>query len=109
MRLCLTSDLHVEHHPDVIPLVVERARLLRPDVLIVAGDVSSNLETLEAALTALRAGAPRVLFVPGNHDLWMLPGTPSSRARFEDVIPALCARAGVASVGNAPFSVDGVV
>jgi hypothetical protein len=109
MRLCLTSDLHVEHHPDVIPLVVERARLLKPDVLIVAGDVSSKLETLEAALTTLRAAAPRVLFVPGNHDLWMLPGGPTSRVRYEEAIPAACARAGVDAIGNAPFTIDGVV
>lgn len=109
MRLCLTSDLHVEHHPDVVPLVIERARALRPDVLIVAGDVSSKLETIEAALAAMRAAAPRVLFVPGNHDLWMLPGSPSSRARYEEAIPAACARAGVDAVGNEPVAIDGVV
>lgn len=109
MRLALTSDLHVEHHPDVIALVTERTRALAPDVLVVAGDVASKLETLEAALTALRAAAPHVLFVPGNHDLWTMAGGPSSRARYDEAIPALCARAGVGAIGHAPLEIDGVV
>jgi 3',5'-cyclic AMP phosphodiesterase CpdA len=109
MRLALTSDLHVDHHPEVVPLVAERARALRPDVLIVAGDVSSKLETLEAALAALRAAAPHLVFVPGNHDLWTLPGAPTSRQRYEEDIPAACARAGARAVGGEPFVVDGVV
>ena len=107
--MVLTSDLHVEHHPDVVPLVGERVRALRPDVLVVAGDVSSQLPTLEAALAALRASAPRLLFVPGNHDLWTRPGEPSSRERYEREIPAACARAGADSIGDAPVDIGGVV
>ena len=109
MRLVLTSDLHVDHHPEVVTLVAERVRALGPDVLVVAGDVSSQLETLEAALAALRATAPRLLFVPGNHDLWTLPGAPSSRERYERDIPAACARAGADAIGMAPVEIGGVV
>src|SRR6476659_4632411 len=109
MRLALTSDLHVDHHPEVVPLVAERARALRPDVLIVAGDVSSKLETLEAALAALGQAAPHLVFVAGNHDLWTLPGAPSSRQRYESEIPAACARAGARAIGGEPFVIDGVV
>lgn len=109
MRVALTSDLHVEHHPDVVPLVGERVRAFAPDVLVVAGDVSSQLPTLEAALAALRASAPRLVFVPGNHDLWTRPGEPSSRARYERDIPAACARAGADTVGGAPIEIDGVL
>jgi Icc-related predicted phosphoesterase len=108
MRLALTSDLHVEHHPEVVALIVERVRAIAPDVLVIAGDVSSQLATLEAALAELRRAAPRLVFVPGNHDLWMLSGTPSSRARYEHEIPALCARAGVDVVGGEPIEIDGV-
>jgi 3',5'-cyclic AMP phosphodiesterase CpdA len=109
MRVALTSDLHVEHHPDVVPLVGERVRALRPDVLVVAGDVSSQLGTLEAALTALREAAPRLVFVPGNHDLWTRAGEPSSRELYEREIPAACARAGADCVGRAPIDIGGVV
>jgi 3',5'-cyclic AMP phosphodiesterase CpdA len=109
MRLTLTSDLHVDHHPEVVPLVAERVQALAPDVLIVAGDVSSQLDTLEAALAALAKAAPHLVFVAGNHDLWTLPGAPSSRQRYERDIPAACARAGARAVGGEPFVVDGVV
>lgn len=109
MRLALTSDLHVEHHPEVVALVGERVRALGPDVLVVAGDVSSQLATLEAALAELRRAAPRLVFVPGNHDLWTLPGGPSSRERYEREIPALGARAGADVVGQGPIEIDGVV
>ena len=109
MRLALTSDLHVEHHPEVVPLVAERVRAIAPDVLIVAGDVSSHLPTLEAALAALRAAAPHLVFVAGNHDLWTRPGAASSRVRYEREIPAACARAGARALGGAPIEIDGVV
>ena len=93
MRVALTSDLHVEHHPDVIPLVAERVRELAPDVLIVAGDVSPTVTMLESALQALKQAAPRLVFVPGNHDLWCgREGSPTSRERYETIIPAACAR-----------------
>ncbi|HEY2744921.1 MAG TPA: metallophosphoesterase [Polyangia bacterium] len=109
MRLALTSDLHVEHHPEVVPLIAERVRALAPDVLIVAGDVSSKLDTLEATLAALRGAAPELVFVAGNHDLWTLPGAPSSRARYEREIPAACARAGAHAIGSTPIEIGGVV
>jgi 3',5'-cyclic AMP phosphodiesterase CpdA len=110
MRVALTSDLHVEHHPDVIPLVAARVRELAPDVLIVAGDVSAKLETLEAALRALRQSAPRLVFVPGNHDLWCgREGRPTSRERYEQAIPAACARAGCDALAAGPVTIGGVV
>ena len=110
VRLALTSDLHVEHHPDVIPLVAARVAALAPDVLVVAGDLSHDLATLESALTALARSAPRLVFVPGNHDLWCgRGGVPSSRERYERIIPALCARAGCDSLAGGPVDIGGVV
>jgi Icc-related predicted phosphoesterase len=113
MKIGLTSDLHVEHHPEVVPLVCARVRELAVDVLVVAGDLTARLDVLEQALAALARAAPRVLFVPGNHDLWCSPsveeGGPDSRARFEREIPARCARAGVHPLGaGGPLVVDGV-
>eukprot|EP00434_Breviolum_minutum_P010594 symbB.v1.2.009345.t1/scaffold561.1/size520142/13 len=40
------------------------------DVLIVAGDVSDSLPTLELTLSILKQKYAEVFFVPGNHDLW---------------------------------------
>jgi 3',5'-cyclic AMP phosphodiesterase CpdA len=107
MRLVLTSDLHVEHHPDVVPLVAERVRALAADVLVVAGDVTHDLGRLEETLAALRPSAPEAVFVPGNHDLWCGQGSPSSRARYEEVVPARARAAGFHALGEAPMQLDG--
>jgi len=107
-RIAFTSDLHVDHHPEVVDLVAARARELAADVLIVAGDVSPSDDRLADALRTLRAGAPRVAFVAGNHDLWCREDGPDSRTRYLEVIPALCEAAGVDCLHDAPLVLDGV-
>jgi 3',5'-cyclic AMP phosphodiesterase CpdA len=89
-------------------LVVERVQALGADALVLAGDVSHDLDRLAEALAALRPAAPRMLFIPGNHDLWCTPGTPSSGARYAREIPERCARAGVDALGAAPVEIGGV-
>jgi hypothetical protein len=68
MQLLALSDVHVEHE-------VNRRGLLaltpRPDDwLILAGDVSDSLEGLAWTLDALSPKFARLLWVPGNHELW---------------------------------------
>ncbi|CAG9461398.1 unnamed protein product [Pedinophyceae sp. YPF-701] len=46
----------------------------RGDCLIVAGDVADSMGYLRAALTKLKKKFRRVVFTPGNHDLWLRPG-----------------------------------
>ena len=70
MRLAFTSDLHAEHHVEVIDHITRRAVETGVDVLIVAGDVTPSLAELRRVLAHMRAHVPRVAFVPGNHDLW---------------------------------------
>jgi Icc-related predicted phosphoesterase len=109
VRIALTSDLHVEHHPEVIGLVAERVRAAGGvDVLIVAGDVSSDLGSLERSLAELRGTARHAVFVPGNHDLWCLRDSPSSRARYEEAIPRAVRAAGFHPLGAEPVALDGV-
>jgi 3',5'-cyclic AMP phosphodiesterase CpdA len=68
-RLLAVSDLHVGY-PDNRELV----QGLRPgtpsDWLIVAGDVGEFLADIGWALAALSERFARVIWVPGNHDLW---------------------------------------
>jgi 3',5'-cyclic AMP phosphodiesterase CpdA len=72
MRLLAISDLHLNHaanrdalaelppHPD--------------DWLILAGDMGEKLAHLQLALDTLVPRFARVLWTPGNHDLWVTPG-----------------------------------
>lgn len=66
------SDLHVTH-PDN-RRVVEDIRPRSPaDWLLVCGDVSEVTEDVEWALSLLSERFARVVWVPGNHELWTLP------------------------------------
>jgi 3',5'-cyclic AMP phosphodiesterase CpdA len=68
-RLLAVSDLHVRY-PDNRAIVEG----LRPgsdaDWLIVAGDVAEQTADVEWALRLLRERFARVIWVPGNHELW---------------------------------------
>jgi predicted phosphohydrolase len=109
VRIAFTSDLHVDHHLEVVDLIAARV-VDQADVLIVAGDLSSSLERIEAVLGRLRELVPRVAYVPGNHDLWRAPGsaTPDSRARYLETFPELCARLGVDYLPAGPVVLEGV-
>ncbi len=74
-RLLAVSDLHVRSPEN--RAVVEG---LRPgsdgDWLLVAGDVAEQVADVEWALRLLRERFARVLWVPGNHELWTRPKDP---------------------------------
>jgi 3',5'-cyclic AMP phosphodiesterase CpdA len=69
------ADLHVE-----APENREFVDDLRPDHdgdwLIVCGDVADHARDIVACLRSLAERYAKVLWVPGNHDLWTLPTDP---------------------------------
>lgn len=71
-RVWCISDLHEDAESE--PTWSERLRGHPDDTLLVAGDVSTNLETLEAVLVRLKAKFKHVFFVPGNHEFWVFRG-----------------------------------
>jgi 3',5'-cyclic AMP phosphodiesterase CpdA len=74
-RLLAISDLHVTH-----PKNRDIAAGLRPgrpgDWLIVAGDVGEKAADVEATLAMLARRFEKVIWTPGNHELWTTPGDP---------------------------------
>jgi len=76
MRLLAISDLHLANATNRQALAALPA--YPEDWLIVAGDVSESLADLAWAWKILTRRFARVLWVPGNHELWTLSSEPDS-------------------------------
>jgi predicted phosphodiesterase len=95
MKLYAVSDLHLSN-------AVNRKALvdLPPhphDWLIVAGDVGETEAHLKYALSVLTRRFDRLLWVPGNHDLWTLPSDGNGlrgEAKYRKLV-AICREYGV--------------
>ena len=72
-ELLAVSDLHVTH-PENRKIVQDMRPGCDADWLIVCGDVSETLAEVEWALGLLSERFAKVVWVPGNHDLWTSPG-----------------------------------
>ncbi len=95
MRLLALGDLHVGFADNRAALHALPA--LPEDWLILAGDVGETEAHLEWAIRLLRPRVARLLWVPGNHELWTpreTPGAPRGVAKYERLV-ALCRRHGV--------------
>ncbi|WP_410650514.1 metallophosphoesterase family protein [Amycolatopsis sp. cmx-4-54] len=68
-HLFATSDLHVTHEGNA-PLVDEVVPRTPDDWLLVAGDVAERAESVIGVLRTLRERFAKVVWVPGNHELW---------------------------------------
>lgn len=94
--LLATSDLHVGH-----PANRELLRRLYPDSpadwLIVAGDVAERMADVEWALELLAGRFAKVIWAPGNHELWTTPSDPVAlrgEQRYRQLV-AMCRSLGV--------------
>lgn len=71
MRVFALSDLHADY-PENLLWILELSNVdYQQDVLVLAGDVTDNLKILAQVFKALRAKFREVMFVPGNHELWI--------------------------------------
>jgi len=71
MRLLAIADLHLSHPAsrDALLDIPDHG----DDWLILAGDIAEKLEHQDFALKELSKRFARVIWVPGNHDLWSVP------------------------------------
>ena len=74
MKLYAIADLHLRY--EVTRRALEALRPHPYDWLILAGDVGETEEHLRFALSILSRRFARLLWVPGNHDLWTIPTRP---------------------------------
>lgn len=95
-RVFALSDIHVDYDVNVQWLRNLSSLDYRDDILILAGDVTHKLPELAATFNGLATRFNKVLFVPGNHELWVLGEAPArtSLQKFADVV-AVAAENGV--------------
>lgn len=102
MRLLAISDLHISHARNREAL--QTLDHYSEDWLIVAGDIGEKADHLRLALDVLTPRFARIIWTPGNHDLWC-PATATDRTRGQDrydELVAICRTYGVATPDD-PF------
>ena len=71
-RVFALSDIHLDHDLNARWLSALSMQDYRDDILLLAGDVSDRSSVLERCFADLAKRFHTVLYVPGNHDLWVL-------------------------------------
>ncbi len=71
MRIFCTSDIHIDFSENRDWLTQLSTFDFQHDTLILAGDISDKEQHLAWAFRELSARFKYVIFVPGNHDLWV--------------------------------------
>ena len=87
MRLLAISDLHLSHKLNRAG--IEALGQYPEDWLIVAGDVGERVEHLRFALDQLTPRFAKVIWTPGNHDLWCPPDATDrtrGQARYDQLV-----------------------
>jgi 3',5'-cyclic AMP phosphodiesterase CpdA len=95
-RLLAVSDLHVGYPEN--RAIAERIQPVSPtDWLIVAGDVGERADDVESVLGLLSERFAKVVWVPGNHELWTHRRDPlrlRGEQRYQHLVE-VCRRLGV--------------
>lgn len=93
MRLLAISDLHVRHRRNREAL--EQLSPHPDDWLILGGDLGETVEQCRWVFDLLRPRFARLLWVPGNHELWREEGL-AGQAKYDALVQA-CRDCGVDS------------
>jgi len=114
MRIATVSDLHTDfaENREVFVALATAIHAKKTDLVIVAGDVSHEDDRIDRALRAMAAVAPRVVYLPGNHDLWRvdLPEgqTFDTWQRYRVDLKTVAETAGAHYLPAAPLVIDDV-
>jgi predicted phosphodiesterase len=87
MRVFALSDIHIDYDVNAEWIANLSVAEYQDDVLILAGDVTDSRRLLDWCLSALAKRFKKVLFTPGNHDLWVMreDREMNSLQKFDDV------------------------
>lgn len=116
VRIATVSDLHTDYaeNRDAVVKLAVAIHQGEADVVVVAGDVSHKDERIDRALRAFCEVAPRVAYIPGNHDLWYDVPFAADRPdldtwrRYRDELRSVCEGAGAHYLPAEPLIVGAV-
>lgn len=87
MKVYAVSDIHVDHHASKQWLLGLSALDYQNDILIVPGDLTDDLQLLAQCFRSLSSKFNKVMFVPGNHELWVIRDKiKTSFQKFEKIL-----------------------
>lgn len=87
MRIHAISDIHVDYPENRRWLHNLSMQDYQEDTLILAGDITDIVPLFAEALESLKKRFQEVLFVPGNHDLWVHRNdSPDSLTHFYNIV-----------------------
>ncbi len=71
MRIFTVSDIHIDYDQNRHWLHQLSLADYQHDLLILAGDISDKIELVKDCFETLKQRFASLLYVPGNHDLWV--------------------------------------
>jgi len=87
MRIWATSDLHIDYNKNKQWCYGLSNYDYTDDILIIAGDVSHEILEVAHLFRKLAKKFKQLFFVPGNHDVWLMPGERfDSLQKFHDLL-----------------------
>ncbi|HZF37997.1 MAG TPA: metallophosphoesterase [Blastocatellia bacterium] len=94
MRIFAVSDLHTDFAENRRRLQQLSSIRYLQDVLVVAGDIADDLKIIAWTLRLLRSKFGKVVYVPGNHELWVRNTPHDSVEKFHQIL-SLCDEIGI--------------
>ena len=90
-RVFFVSDVHTDYDENLAWVENICGESFARDAVVVAGDVSDDLQTLETTLALFTEKFAHVFFTPGNHDLWIRAKSLSRDRTHDDSLKKLAA------------------
>lgn len=106
LRIAAVSDLHVLSDGSdrgLLECIRQRAQEIRPDIFVIAGDISDRLSVLSDSLGLLHVDDCTNLYVAGNHDIWFEDtGGPGSLEKYSQSMDEICRENGFIHLPDSP-------
>ena len=74
MRIFALSDIHIDYEENRKWISGLSTNDYKNDILVLAGDITDHIYSIEKIFRNLKKIFSEILYVPGNHDLWVQRG-----------------------------------